>query len=65
MDQYSKNGEQRIRYNRELYKMYGSPNIITEIKIARLRWAGHIQRMNDSENVKRIMGSKPELKRKI
>ena len=37
-------GEWRIRYNKELYELYKSRDIITDIKIARLRWAGHVQR---------------------
>ena len=48
------NGEWRLKYNKELYDLHKAPDIITDIKISRLKWAGHIQRMNDSEMVKRI-----------
>ena len=41
------------------------PDIITEIKVSRLRWIGRIQRMEENEIVKRIMESKPEGRRKI
>ncbi|PSN43613.1 hypothetical protein C0J52_16377 [Blattella germanica] len=45
------NGEWRLRCNREIYELYNSPDIVTDIKIGRLRWAGHIQRMKTSEMV--------------
>ena len=38
-------GEWRIRYNKELYELYKSSDIITDIKIARMRWAGPVQRI--------------------
>ena len=41
----NENGEWRIRNNKELYELYKSSDIITDIKIARLRWVGHVQRM--------------------
>jgi len=34
------NGEWRIKYNDELYTLYKDSDIITYIKINRLRWAG-------------------------
>ena len=40
------------------------PDIITDIKITRLRWVRHIQTINHNETVKRIMDSKPEGRRK-
>ena len=46
--------------NIKLYELYKSSDIITDIKIARLRWAGHVQRMKNDEMVKRIMEGKPE-----
>ena len=33
---------------------------LRHIKIARLRWAGHVQRMKNDKIVKRIMEGKPE-----
>ena len=56
----NENGEWRIRYNKELYELYKSSDI-TDIKIARLRWAGHVQRMKNDEMVKRIMEGKPKI----
>ena len=45
--------------------MHRSLGIITKIKVTRLRWAGHMQRMNESEIVKRIMNSKLDGRWKI
>jgi hypothetical protein len=59
-------GEQwRIRRNDELYTIYQAPNISSHIKLLRLRWAGHVQRMPDSRVPKRIMtGHAPGWKEK-
>ena len=51
--------------NIELYELHKSSDIITDIKIARLRWAGHVQRMKNDEIVKRIMEGKPEGRRGV
>jgi hypothetical protein len=32
----------RSRYNKELYHLYDEINLVTAIRISRLRWAGHI-----------------------
>jgi hypothetical protein len=32
----------RSRYNEELYCLYDETDLVTTIKITRLRWAGHI-----------------------
>jgi hypothetical protein len=58
-------GERRIRYNHELYQLYKTPNITRVIKVTRLRWAGRLQRMSDSEMHRRIMESKPEGRRSV
>jgi hypothetical protein len=38
-------GERRRLYNKELYAVYSSRNIVPVIKSKRLRWAGHVARM--------------------
>jgi len=37
----------RPRWNNKLYSLYSEPNIVEDIKIRRLEWAGHIQRMEE------------------
>ena len=44
------NGEWRRLRNEELYSLYGSPNIVRVIKSTRLRWAGHIARMEEGRS---------------
>ena len=41
------NGEWRRLYNEELHSLYRSANIVRVIKSRRLRWAGHIARMEE------------------
>ena len=43
--------------------MYSSPNIIRSLKSKRLRWAGHVARMEQSRNACRVLVGKPEGKR--
>ena len=45
--------------------MYSSPNIIRSLKSRRLRWAGHIARMEQSRNAYRVLVGKPEGKRPL
>ena len=45
--------------------MYSSPNIITSLELRRLRWAGHVARMEQSRNAHRALVRKPEGKRPL
>jgi hypothetical protein len=38
-------GGWRKLHNEELHNLYSSPNIIRAIKSRRMRWAGHVARM--------------------
>ena len=38
-------GEWRKPHSAELYALYSSPNIIRNLKSRRLRWSGHVARM--------------------
>jgi hypothetical protein len=40
-------GHWRLQWNNELYNLYNNLNIMEDIKIRRLVWAGHIIRMED------------------
>ena len=42
-------GQWQKRYNRELEQLYNEPNIVNIIKPSRLRWVGHVLRMDDNE----------------
>jgi hypothetical protein len=53
------NGVWTIRTNEEVYDLYGKEDIIRFIKSQRLRWWGHIHRMEDERNVKRLTQWKP------
>jgi hypothetical protein len=58
-------GDGRKLHNEELHNLYCSPNIIRMIKSRRMRWAGHIARMEAPRNAYRILVGKPEGKRPL
>lgn len=47
-------GEWRNRRNDELYQVYGQPGIVTKMKMSRLRWLSHRQRMDNRRKTKSI-----------
>ena len=58
------NGEGRRLHNEELHSLYRSPNIVRVIKSIRLRWAGHVVRMEESRSAFKILTGKPTGKRR-
>ena len=48
------NGEWRRLHNEELHSFYRSPNIVRVIKSRRLRWAGHVARMEEDRSAFKI-----------
>ena len=52
-------------HNEELHILYRSPNIIRVIKSRRLRWAGHVVRMEDGRSAFKIVTGKPTGKRPL
>jgi hypothetical protein len=48
-------GQWRSRYNKELYNFFKEPMLSVTIRIARLRWAAHVRRMDDEALPRRIM----------
>ena len=58
-------GEWRKLRNVELHTLYSSPNIIRNLKSGRLRWAGHVARMEQSRNAYRVLVGKPDGKRPL
>jgi hypothetical protein len=47
-------GSWHHRWNNELYNLYNEPNIVDNIKIRRLEWAGHIIRKEEERIPKRF-----------
>jgi hypothetical protein len=54
------NRSRRRRSNLVLQNVYKSRDIVTEIKIRRLEWLGHVIRMEDTRIPKMIFNTKPE-----
>ena len=48
------NGEWRTHHNDKLHSLYRSPNIVRVIKSRRLRWAGHLARMEKGRSAFKI-----------
>jgi hypothetical protein len=55
----------RSRYNEELYRLYDEVDLVTTIKVTRVRWTGHIVRMQDNLPCKKITLDKPEGRRRV
>jgi hypothetical protein len=52
-------------HNQELRDLYSSPGIIRMIKLRRMRWVGHVARMEEKRNMYRLLVGKPEGKRPL
>ena len=59
------NGEWGRLHNEELHSLYRSPNIVRVIKSRRLRWAGHVARMEEGRSAFKILTGKPTRKRPL
>jgi hypothetical protein len=57
--------EWRRLHNEELNYLYSSPNIIRVIKSRRMRWMGHVARMDEGRGVYRILVGRPEGRRPL
>ena len=49
----------RKKYSRESEELYNEPNVVKVIKCSRLRWVGHVVRMDDNELTKKILWTNP------
>jgi hypothetical protein len=57
--------EWRNLQNEELNDLYSLPNIVRVVKSRRMRWAGHVVRMEEERGVHRVLVGKPEGKRAL
>jgi hypothetical protein len=55
-----KDGSWRKLHNDEFHSVYSSPNIVRVIKSRRMRWAGHVARMEEGRGVYRLLVGRPE-----
>jgi len=55
MAQHKKWGRWRPRWNSELYSLYNEPNIVEDVKIRILGWAGHIIRREEGRIAKNVL----------
>jgi len=51
--------------NEELNGLYSLPSIVRMVKLRRMRWAGHVARMEEDRGVHRVLVGKPEGKRTL
>jgi hypothetical protein len=58
-------GSWRKLHNDELHNLYSSQNIVRVIKSRRMRWAGHVARMEEGRCVYRFLVGRPEGKRPL
>ena len=59
------NGEWRRLHNEEPHNLYRSPNIVRVIKSRRLRWAGHVAKMEEGRSAFKILTDTPAGKRPL
>jgi hypothetical protein len=62
---YEVTGECRKPQEEELKYLYSSPNIFPVIISRRIRWTGHVARMEERRGVYRVLLGKPEGKRPL
>jgi hypothetical protein len=58
-------GSWRKSHNDELHNLYFSPNIVSVIKSRRMRWAGHVVRMEEGRGVYTVLDGRPKGKRPL
>jgi hypothetical protein len=58
-------GEWRKFHSEERHNLYSSPDIIRQIKSRRMRWVGHVARMEEYRKAYNVLMGKPEGKRLI
>jgi hypothetical protein len=59
------NNTWRLRYNHELRQLYNEPGIMKVIKPGRLRWMGHLFRLQEQNPCGKLILCKPEGTRQV
>ena len=59
------NVEWRRLHNEELHSIYRSPNVVRMIKSRRLRWAGHVAKIEEARSAVKILTGIPSGKRPL
>ena len=62
---WDENGEWRRLHSEKLHSLYRLPKIVKVIKSTRLRWAGHVARMDEGRNTLKILTGKSTGKRPL
>ena len=57
-------GQWRSRYNDELHEMYGDLTVVQRIKLARLRCAGHVVRIETDDPARKVFLGRPQGQRR-
>jgi hypothetical protein len=47
-------------YNKELMQPFGDLDILSFVRISRLNWSGHVNRMDSTRTVSQIFNSNPQ-----
>jgi hypothetical protein len=55
----------RPRYNHEPCKLFNEPDIVNVIKVGRLRWLGHLPRMQERNPCRKLTLNNPECTRRV
>jgi hypothetical protein len=58
-------GSWRKLHNHEFHSLYPSSNIVRVIKSRKMRWAGHVARMEEGRGVYRVLIGRPKGKRRL
>jgi hypothetical protein len=58
-------GEWRKLHNEELHNLYSAPNIITQIKSRKMRWAAHVACMGEERKLRKVLVGKFKGKRSL
>jgi hypothetical protein len=56
------NNPWRIRYNEEISKLLKGEDIVRFIKSQRIKWLGHVERMEDNAMPKRMSKGRPRMR---